>query len=150
MLGVSNVLVVTSCDRTLPCLRPPGSIRTSLLHPFGHRGGPFWWPGRSRFSSSQQAARVDLIGQARPPHARPATCTRIWPPERAGRAGTGSAQRPKSPVRAGPAGAAGRRGLGRPDWLPCHWPRPRRGDCMQLPGQNQCPNTPRATTHRTF
>ena len=93
-------------------------VHTSLLHPLGYRGGPFWWPGRSRFSSSQQAARVDLIGQARPPHARPATCTRIWPPERAGRAGTGSAQRPKSPVRAGPAGAAGRRGLGRPDWLP--------------------------------
>jgi hypothetical protein len=103
VLGESNVLVVASCDRTLSCLEASW-VHTSLLHPLGYRGGPFWWPGRSRFSSSQQAARVDLIGQARPPYVRPATCTRIWPPERVGRAGTGSAQRPKSPVRARPAG----------------------------------------------
>ena len=103
VLGESNVLVVASCDRTLSCLEASW-VHTSLLHPLGYRGGPFWWPGRSRFSSSQQAARVDLIGQARPPYVRPATCTHIWPPERVGRAGTGSAQRPKSPVRAWPAG----------------------------------------------
>ena len=103
VLGESNVLVVASCDRTLSCLEASW-VHTSLLHPLGYRGGPFWWPGRSRFSSSQQAARVDLIGQARPPYVRPATCTRIWPSERVGRAGTGSAQRPKSPVRARPAG----------------------------------------------
>ena len=96
---------------------------------------------------SQQAARVDLISQSCPQHARSAPCARIWPPERAGRAGLGSAWAPKPPVRAGPAGAAGRRGHLRPAWSDSDWPRPRPRRLHAAAARNQGRNTVHATTH---
>ena len=96
---------------------------------------------------SQQAARVDLISQSCPQHARAAACNGIWPPESAGRAGSGSARPLKSSVRAGPAGAAGRRGHRRPAWSDSDWPRPRPRRLHAAAGRNQGRNTARATTH---
>ena len=138
--------VVTSCDHTWPCPRPLGSIRVSstLRVTLSRRFGPSVSAVTNR---GQQAARVDLTSQSCPQHARAAACTRIWPPERAGRAGSGSARPPKSPVRAGPAGAAGRRGHRRPAWSDSDWPRPRPWRLHAAAARNQGRNTARATTH---
>ena len=118
---------LASCDHTLPCQMSLGSIRvTSTLGTIlSSRFGP---PVSAVTNRSQQAARADLTSQSCPQHARAAACTGIWPPERAGRAGSGSARPPKSPVRAGPAGAAGRRG---------HW-RPRPGQTLRLSDSGRC------------
>ena len=137
---------LASCDHTWPCLMSLGSIRvTSTLGTIlSSRFGP---PVSAVTNRSQQAARVGLTSQSRPPCARAAACNRIWPPERAGRAGLGSARAPKSPVRAGPAGAAGRRGHWRPAWSDSDWPRPRPRRLHAAAARNQGRNTARATTH---
>ena len=121
---------LASCDHTWPCLMSLGSIRvTSTLGTIlSSRFGP---PVSAVTNRSQQAARADLTSQSCPQHARAAACTGIWPLERAGRPGSSSARPPKSPVRAGPAGAAGRRGHGgRPSQILTACGRGR-GDCMQ-------------------
>ena len=138
--------IVTSCDHTWPCLRPLGSIRVSstLRVTLSRRFGPSVSAVTNR---SQQAARADITSQSCPPCARAAACTRIWPLERAGRAGLGSAWAPKSPVRAGPADAAGRRGHWRPAWSDSDWPRPRPRRLHAAAARNQGRNTVHATTH---
>ena len=138
--------VVTSCDHIWPCPRPLGSIRVSstLRVTLSRRFGPSVSAVTNR---SQQAARVGLISQSCPSCARAAACNRIWPPERAERAGLGSARAPKSPVRAGPAGAAGRRGHWRPSRSDSEWPRPRPRRLHAAAARNQGRNTARATTH---
>ena len=138
--------VVTSCDHTWPCPRPLGSIRVSstLRVTLSRRFGPSVSAVTNR---SQQAARVDLTSQSCPPCTSAAACTRIWPLEHAGRAGSGSARAPKSPMRAGPAGAAGRRGHLRPAWSDSDWPRPRPRRLHAAAARNQGRNTVHATTH---
>jgi len=134
--------VVTSCDHTWPCPRPLGSIRVSstLRVTLSRRFGPSVSAVTNR---SQQAARADLTSQPCPQHARAAACTRIWPPERAERAGLGSARPPKSPVRAGrPARPAGAATGGRPGQILTGRGRGR-GDCMQ-PRPEIRAETPRA------
>ena len=140
---------LASCDHTWPCLMSLGSIRvTSTLGTIlSSRFGP---PVSAVTNRSQQAARADLTSQSCPQHARAAACTGIWPLERAGRPGSSSARPPKSPVRAGPAGAAGRRGHRRPAWSDSDWPRPRPRRLHAAAARNQGRNTAHATTHWIF
>ena len=140
---------LASCDHTLPCLMSLGSIRVTytLGTILSSRFGP---PVSAVTNRSQQAAREDLTSQSCSQYARAAACTGIWPPERAGRAGSGSVRPPKSPVRAGPAGAAGRRGHRRPACSDSDWLRPRPRRLHAAAARNQGRNTTHATTHWIF
>jgi len=140
---------LASCDHTWPCLMSLGSIRvTSTLGTIlSSRFGP---PVSAVTNRSQQAARADLTSQSCPQHARAAACTGIWPPERAGRAGSGSARPPKSPARSAGRRGRPRRGHRRPAWSDSDWLRPRPRRLHAAVARNQGRNTAHATTHWIF